>query len=278
MSRKQKTRKHDRKPDAAAAPKQEPFFRPFANIPAAPAKPAAPANKPATPANKTAAPTAARAPAPAPRPQQHGATRGKAASDADEALTFERFMSGVTPLQPSGARRLPASSEDPGTSSRGNHRAMLAQQQQAEDDARAKLHALVEEGSPFEVTDDGRRLEGRRRGVNGATVRRMRVGELPIDARLDVQDMRAEQARGAVEGFVRDRRVKGDSVVLIVHGRGRGAPKGTGAVLRGEVAAWLAEGAASTHVAAFVTAPDQHGGEAAICVLLASRSEPPRRV
>jgi DNA-nicking Smr family endonuclease len=136
---------------------------------------------------------------------------------------------------------------------------------------------LVEEGSSFEVVDDGRRIEGRRRGVDGGLVRRLRLGELPIDATLDLHGLRIADAREAVEVFVRDRRVKSDRVLLIVHGRGRNSPGGVG-VLRGEVAAWLSEGKASTHVCAFVTAPEEYGGEGALCVLLANHSDRPSRV
>jgi DNA-nicking Smr family endonuclease len=55
--------------------------------------------------------------------------------------------------------------------------------------------------------------------------------------------------------------------VLVVHGRGEHSPRGHG-ILRGEMAAWLSQGSASVHVAAFATAEPQDGGEGAIYVLL----------
>jgi DNA-nicking Smr family endonuclease len=39
-------------------------------------------------------------------------------------------------------------------------------------------------------------------------------------------------------------------------------------VLRGEIAAWLSQGASSRHVAAFATARASDGGEGAVYVLL----------
>jgi DNA-nicking Smr family endonuclease len=96
----------------------------------------------------------------------------------------------------------------------------------------------------------------------------MRHGEVPVDATLDLHGMRSEQAREAVERFVRDRRTKGDRVLVIVHGRGRNSPAGQ-SVLRGELAAWISEGVAGNHVDAFLTAPPDHGGEGAMSVLLA---------
>ena len=280
MSRKDK-HKQGRKPVSTGASKQEPFFRPFADLPA-PAAHQPASGKPAQDrGNAAAAPAKTPSSALTARPAEPQARARSAAGrprlEDEDALTFERFMSGVTPLQPSGARRLPVSSDDPGSSTRSTHNELIAKRQEAEDDARARLHALVEEGSPFEVVDDGRRIEGRRRGVDGRLVRRMRLGDLPIDATLDLHGMRVDEARQAVESFVRDRRVKADRVVAIVHGRGRNSPAGL-PVLRGEVAAWLSEGKASTHVAAFVTAPEAQGGEGAMCVLLASQNDRPRRV
>jgi DNA-nicking Smr family endonuclease len=55
--------------------------------------------------------------------------------------------------------------------------------------------------------------------------------------------------------------------VLVIHGKGRNSAGGV-AVLRGEVSAWLSQGASSAHVAAFTTARREDGGEGAMYVLL----------
>jgi len=277
MSKKDKSHRGAGGDKQPAAPKEEPFFRPFAKLPARPApKPAA--QQPARqPDSKTRAP--ARSPAPAPAPARSPAPAQpsrRAPQNEDDSLTFERFMSGVTPLDPLAKRRIPASSEDPGPPPAGRVIAR-AEAQAADDAARDKLRSLVEDGSRFELNDDGRRIEGRRRGVDGGMVRKLRSGELPIDARLDVQNARPEEARDRVESFIRDRRVRGDRVVVITYGKPRPA-RGSGSLLRGEVAAWLSEGEASTHISAFVTAPDELGGEGAICVLLSSARQEPRRI
>lgn len=240
---------------SGSAPKNpEPFYRPFADVtlPKKPQPQAAPAAKPSAPVRRPTRPTP---------------------TEPEESLTFERLMAGVTPLSEQGARRVPITQQ---VSSRLEAKARaerIEAEQQSEQEARARLHALVDEASAFEVTDDGRSIEGRRRGVDGALVRRMRHGELPVDATLDLHGMRVDEARTAVEQFVRDRRAKGDRVVVIVHGRGRNSPANQ-PVLRGEVSAWLSEGKASHHVSAFLTAPVEHGGEGALCVLLAGPSDP----
>jgi DNA-nicking Smr family endonuclease len=99
------------------------------------------------------------------------------------------------------------------------------------------------------------------------TFRRLRRGELPVDARLDLHGKRADEARDALEAFLKDKRQRRDRVVLVIHGRGEHSPAGIG-VLRGEIAAWLSQGRPSQHVAAFATAQTDDGGEGALYVLL----------
>lgn len=196
--------------------------------------------------------------------------------DPDDTLTFERFMSGVAVLDDPRARRVPVSRVEHDTvkTSKQQRDTRHAELEQA---ARQRLHRLVEEGSRFEISDDGRRIEGRRRGVDGGLVRKLLLGELRVDAMLDLEGLRPEQARHAVERFVCDHRVKGDRVVGIVHGH-RLSAAGAPFVLRGEVAAWLSEGKASTHVSAFGSAPEEHGGEGTLLVLLANDARSNQRV
>ncbi|HQP34180.1 MAG TPA: Smr/MutS family protein [Polyangiaceae bacterium] len=266
------------KQQASGAQREDPFFRPFAKLPSPAKKPETAPGQPSGAQDKrpaaTGRPSSAQDKRPAAPPARP--VGKKQAASEDDSLTFERFMSGVTPLDPFAVRRIPASSEDPGAPP-VSRMAQRSEQLAADDLARDKLRALVEEGSRFEVTDDGRRIEGRRRGVDGGLVRKLRAGELPVDATLDLLASSPSDARARVEDFVRDRRVRGDRVVLIVHARGRGS-HGQGAVLRGELAAWLAEGNASTHVSAFVTAPEPLGGEGSMCVLLAGARDDTRRM
>jgi len=264
MSQKKKRSKQAQRSDAKKAP-EAPFFRPFSELSDKIAKkPAAPPNKPAGAPPKEPVRV---------QPKRAVPKRAQVAEDPDDLLTFERLMTGVQPLEDAGARRVSATQADVESALSKQRRAQrAAEHETSEREALAKLHALVEEGSRFEVQDDGRRIEGRRRGVDGGLVRRMRHGEIPVDATLDLHGMRIDEARQAVEAFVRDRRTKGDRVVVLVHGRGRNSP-GQQPVLRGEVAAWLSDGPASKHVSAFLTAAPEHGGEGALSVLLAQASE-----
>ena len=130
------------------------------------------------------------------------------------------------------------------------------------------LRALVEGRTRFEVEDDGARVEGRRVDLPVDAVRRLRRGEVPIDARLDLHGMGGQRgARPSSTLFLRATRGRGERCVLVIHGKGAHSPQGTG-VLRGEISAWLSQGAASEHVAAFATARGPDGGEGAVYVLL----------
>ncbi len=189
----------------------------------------------------------------------------------DESLSFHRMMSGVTPLDRSHGRvpktgsALPPS-ESAELAAKRHADARTSEQREAEE-VHAHLRALVEGAVRFEVEDDGRRVEGRRVDLPVEAVRRLRRGVVPIDARMDLHGLSVGDARGALETFLRDKRARGEKCVLVVHGKGDHSPRGQG-VLRGEIAAWLSQGSASEHVAAFATATGDDGGEGAVYVLL----------
>jgi DNA-nicking Smr family endonuclease len=221
------------------------------------------AKKPPPPgASRNAAPAANKARATV--SQSYTIGRGTA-SPADDDLSFHRLMSGVVPLEDVKSRV--GKTADAGPSSTAKR---LAQGREAhvkeEEAAKEHLRELAFGGQRFEVTDDGKHVEGRRTDIPDDVVRKLRRGQLPIDARLDLHGMRAEEARNATHAFLRDKRSRGERCVLVIHGRGEHSSGP--AVLRGEMAAWLSQTAASEHVAAFTTAIEADGGEGAVYVLL----------
>jgi DNA-nicking Smr family endonuclease len=214
---------------------------------------------PATPAKKA---SSASAPL---KPEPHYTPASSSSSD-DDALVMHRLFAGVEPLDRSKGR-LPKQRIDrsPAVETRPEERADAAR---AEAEAvHAHLRNLVEGGSRFEVEDDGKRVEGRRIELPMDVLRKLRRGSLPIDARLDLHGATAEQARTQLEAFLRTTRNRGERCVLVIHGKGEHSPHGTG-ILRGEIGAWLSQGAASDNVAAFATAVSSDGGEGAVYVLL----------
>jgi DNA-nicking Smr family endonuclease len=155
-------------------------------------------------------------------------------------------MSGVEALE-GKSNRIPR------TASEVDKRTPVQPREDADAPARASMGALVTDGLRFEVSDDGERVEGRRLDLDPRELRRLRRGEYAIDGKLDLHGLGADDARRAVEAFVRKRRVEGDRVVLVVHGKGTHSPRGAG-VLRGEIGAWLSQGRAARDVAAFASA------------------------
>ena len=189
--------------------------------------------------------------------------------EAEDQLSFHRMMSGVKPIEQTKGR-VPRSAQVPPSGElvpRGRGAEAKAALCDEDEAVHAHLRALVEGKERFEVEDDGRRIAGRRVDLPVEALRRLRRGTTPIDARVDLHGMGATEARAAVETFLRDKRVAGERCVLIIHGKGEHSPRAQ-PVLRGEIGAWLSQGPASEHVAAFVTADGSDGGEGAVYVLI----------
>ena len=208
---------------------------------------------------------------PAPPPPSRAAParveKRTAESDREDELAFHRMMSGVVPLEGRGSR-VPVA----GTArvEPGKVKAVIDVREKAREEAKAvldHLHNLVDDAVRFEVTDDGKRVEGRRVDVPPSLVRELRRGVLPIDGRLDLHGLGAESARERLLEFLRTQRARGERCILVIHGKGEHSVS-PGGVLRGEIAAWLTHGRAREHVPAFATARDEDGGEGAVYVAL----------
>lgn len=217
---------------------------------------------------------AKKAPGPPPYvpPKRKAPSKGAAepGMSEEDLLSFHRLMSGVTPLD-AEKKRIPRTQQalEPSKAAElARARAMQKSAEEVEAEAvHEHLRSLVEGRTRFEVTDDGKRVEGRRVDVLPELVRKLRRGLFPIDAQIDLHGLTAGEARPALEAFLREKRTRGERCVLVVHGKGEHSPGGAG-VLRGEMAAWLSQGPSSEHVAAFATAHEDDGGHGAVYVLL----------
>lgn len=187
----------------------------------------------------------------------------------EEEESFHRMMSGVLPLGEAKATRLPKSTDPDLAKARQKPtpEALAARAKTEAEEVHEHLRKLVDGATRFEVSDDGKRVEGRRVDLPPQVLRSLRRGAMGIDARLDLHGKRAAEAREELGNFLRDKRTRGERCVLVIHGKGDHSPEGQG-ILRGEISAWLSQGRASEYVGAFATALDEDGGEGAVYVLL----------
>lgn len=129
------------------------------------------------------------------------------------------------------------------------------------------LRALVGGDAPFDLADSDEFVEGWVAGLDHRIVVRLRRGEFAVQGHLDLHGLKREEARRAVEDFIRGARLSGKRCVLLVHGRGLHS-KDNVPVLKDAVRGWLATHRFSRHVLAFATARPADGGAGALYVLL----------
>ena len=256
------SRKKPKKKAKKASSKESdtPFFRPFSAIEKVP-KSARAAKE------KTAAPASEKRASKPPAARQTSVVPPKPSAPQE---SFAAYMAGVQEL-PAKSRRLPktASSIDKGASH-------VHEPDPREEEARTRLRALVTDGLRFDVSDDGRLLDGRRIDVDPRELRRLRKGAYGVDGKLDLHGLHADEARVTLEAFVKKRASEGDRVLVVVHGKGSHSPRGH-AVLRGEIGAWLSQGKVARLVAAFASVPDEDGFSGSLFVLLARPSGTAKR-
>lgn len=118
-------------------------------------------------------------------------------------------------------------------------------------------------GEYIEPVDPLAVIEFKRDGVQTGVYRNLRLGKYQIDARLDLHNMRIEQARHAVFQFIKDCMGNDIRCALITHGKGEG--RELPAQLKSCIAHWLPQFDA---VLAFHSAQKQHGWVGATYVLL----------
>ena len=117
-------------------------------------------------------------------------------------------------------------------------------------------------------------------GLDRRTSERLRKGQLPIEARIDLHGMTQERARAALDHFIASAVDRGLRAVLVITGKGSGGwsePWSTprSGILRANVPRWLHEQPNGPLILAFSEAQPQDGGGGALYVLLRRRRERP---
>ena len=108
-------------------------------------------------------------------------------------------------------------------------------------------------------------IQFKRTGLQDKVYRKLRRGQIPIVACLDLHGMTAYKARIALQNFLtRMHLVKGQSCVRIIHGKGYGSQHEQ-PVIKQNVQIWLQE---SRNVLAYCSCRPSDGGTGAIYLLL----------
>jgi DNA-nicking Smr family endonuclease len=205
---------------------------------------------PATSDRRTASASKPSATAP-PRPVT---TRVPVAPPDDKLLLQEAFRD-VRPL--GGQRHAPPACEP------GLTRTIVSE----DAEVLAKLSDLIAGQGDFDITETEEYVEGSRTGLDPRLIVRLRRGEFPVEAHLDLHGMTQPDSRQALGAFIQESVRKGRRTVLVVPGRGLGSPGGR-PVLKHAAVQWLSHGVLSAYVLGFVTARPTDGGMGALYVLL----------
>jgi DNA-nicking Smr family endonuclease len=176
--------------------------------------------------------------------------------EENEEDLFFRYMQDVTPLKQDGRIRITPPPPN-----------LQLRTQTEENEALAELYDLVAGRSGFDITDTDEYLEGTATGLDVRLVRKLRSGEFPRQAALDLHGMTSEAAQIEVENFILGAVRMGLRCVLIVHGRGRNSPRQI-PVLKDRLKHWLTRAKLGRLVLAFATARPHDGGPGAMYILL----------
>jgi len=172
----------------------------------------------------------------------------------DDKSLFLQEMEGVIRHQPKNKVNLNASKQEDAL----NHQARreLAQTGQLKDDNPLAAEPLVMVG-PDDI------LSFKRDGIGNQVFRKFRLGQYPIEAKLDLHRMKVVQARKEVFDFVQKCLKFNIRSALISHGKASHSE--VKAMLKSCVNAWLPE---LEDVMAFHSAQPKHGGSGSVYIML----------
>jgi DNA-nicking Smr family endonuclease len=177
--------------------------------------------------------------------------------DEDERALFQAAMADVAPLS---TPRREVLKPPPDKSDR--LQAQLARESAEQQKPTAKdpnpFHGSnVPQLQPYDV------LGWKKPGVQEAVYRKLRLGQYPIEATLDLHRHTVREARAALYQFLQQAIAKQRRTLLVLHGRGERSP--TPARIKSHVAHWLPQ---HPEVIALHSAQRNQGGTGAVYVLL----------
>ena len=179
----------------------------------------------------------------------------KLASGLTDEEAFEAAMEGVRPLGWSATPLLlPAPLK-------------LESDSSDENEVRRELEDFVAGRGELDPFATGEGVEGASSERGRRYLARLRRGEYSVQAHLDLHGFGLDQARRAIDDFLKRARGLGYTCVRIVHGRGTHSQTEP-AILKRAVTKWLSSRRMSRTVMAFASARWKDGGSGAVYVLL----------
>ena len=133
-----------------------------------------------------------------------------------------------------------------------------------EEDEKQVLKDMLSDPVDFDTLETGEELLFCRSGVQHNLMRKLRRGQISIEAELDLHRMTSDQARQATAQFLTDILASGKRCVRLIHGKGKGSFNKM-PVLKHKLNHWLRQ---RDEVLAFCSARKVDGGTGAVYVLL----------
>jgi DNA-nicking Smr family endonuclease len=131
----------------------------------------------------------------------------------------------------------------------------------------AHLSDLLSGQAEMDITFSDEYIEGCIKGFSRELMARLRRGQFPLQAHLDLHGLTKQEAEARVKEFLLESYRLGRRCVLIVHGRGLNSENNI-PVLKERIPVWLARGPVKRVVLAFSTARPYDGGTGAVYVLI----------
>lgn len=176
----------------------------------------------------------------------------------DDFDLFRQHLDGVTPLKQNDNEQVSTSSKPT--------EAQLARREAACRDLTDKTAPLFY-SEPKPLAPD-ELISYKKSGIQEGVFKKLRLGKYPIQARLDLHQMRTREARQQILKFIHQSQHRDCRCVLIIHGKGvRSNPP---ARMKSYVSHWLPQ---LDEVLAIHTALPSHGGYGALYVLLRKNTE-----
>jgi DNA-nicking Smr family endonuclease len=171
----------------------------------------------------------------------------------DDPNAFRRAMAGVRPIP-----KRPAAPAQP------RPRSIAGLTRAGSKDVLHESHAPAADPAVLKTDDE---LTFRRTYVRDEMLRKLKRGQFPVEAEIDLHGLRQHAAQEALRQFLNDCLHRGLHCVRVIHGKGLRSGPG-GPVLKLVVHHWLRK---VENVAAFAAARPADGGSGAVYVLLTVR-------